>query len=155
MTDLDPGPAPAATSWEDYLAAARSLDLVRRDAAAAAATATYATSSARAELARTSARLERQAARLGAEAVRAGIALPNLVPSGAERAEALAAVAGGRPAVPEALRRCHELIDAAEAELDRAPPAGTGRWPPARWLVLAATATVVLVGAVLAVLLLG
>jgi hypothetical protein len=124
MQDVDPDPTPTATPWEEYLAAAQSLDAVRRDAPAAgvgAPDAPHPAGAARAELAQMAARLELQRAQLTGEAVRAGVTAPRLTPSPAEQARAAAAVGVDPPAVSEALRRCQRLIESATAELT-APP---------------------------------
>lgn len=140
LGELDPDPTPTATPWEEYLAAAQSLDAVRRDAAAAAAAATRTASAARAELAGLQARLELQRARLTGEAVRAGLAAPQLAPTPAEQAAADTAVAAG--GVPEALHRCQHLIETADAHLAGTAPAprpGRLRWlPRPLWLFFVA-----------------
>jgi hypothetical protein len=123
-TDVDPDPTPTATPWEEYLAAAQSLDAVRRDSPAVgvgAPDAPHPAAAARAELAQLAARLELQRAQLTGEAVRAGVTAPRLTLSPAEHARAGATVGVGPAAVSEALRRCHRLIDSATAELT-APP---------------------------------
>jgi hypothetical protein len=119
----------------EYLAAAQSLDAVRRDAATATAAATHAASATRAELAQLSTQLELQRARLTGEAVRAGMTAPQLTPAPAEQANAAAAIAGDPAAVPEALRRCQQLLETAEAELAGATPdQERGWWPPPLWV---------------------
>jgi hypothetical protein len=135
---VDPDPTPTATPWVEYLAAAQSLDAVRRDAATAAAAATHAASATRAELAQLSAQLELQRARLTGEAVRAGIAAPQLTPTPAEQAAADAAIAGDPAAVPEALRRCQQLLESANAQLADAAPDERGWWPPPLWVLAVA-----------------
>jgi hypothetical protein len=123
-TDVDPDPTPTATPWEEYLAAAQSLDAVRRDSPAAgvgAPDAPHPAAAARAELAQLAARLELQRAQLTGEAVRAGVTAPRLTLSPTEQARAGATVGVGPAAVSEALGRCQRLIDSATAELT-APP---------------------------------
>jgi uncharacterized membrane protein YgcG len=154
----DPDPTPTASPWEEYRAAAQSLDAVRREAVAAAAAATRAASSARAELAQVSARLAQQQVRLAREAARLGVATPPLTPSPAEQAAAAASVAGGPAAVPEALHHCQRLVEAVDTELaGSGAGGGSGRrggsgagaaggahaagghgwWPPPLWLTVA------------------
>lgn len=124
--DLDPDPTPTATAWQEYLAAAQSLDAVRREAAAADAAATRVASSARAELAQLTARLEQQRTQLTGAATRTGVPPPRLAPTSAE----VVAAAGAGPA---ALERCRQLVEAADREL---PGGGSrGGWPPPRWLL--------------------
>lgn len=139
----DPDPTPTTTPWMEYLAAAQSLDAVRRDAAAAAAAATHAASTTRAELAQLSAQLELQRARLTGEAVRAGMAAPRLTPAPPEQASADALIAGDPAAVPEALRHCQQLLESVEASLAVAAAADRGWWPPPLWVwVVAGLGTV-------------
>jgi hypothetical protein len=128
---VDPDPTPTASPWEEYLAAAQSLDAVRREAAAAATAATHAVSSARAALAQVTARLEAQRARLTGIAVQAKLPAPPLVPTPDEQA---AAGLVDPPTVPAALAECQRLIDQADAEL--ATPVRRFRWP--LWLLIVA-----------------
>lgn len=130
----DPDPTPTATPWVEYLAAAQSLDAVRRDAATAAAAATHAASATRAEIAQLSAQLELQRARLTGEAVRAGMAAPRLTPAPLEQASADALIAGDPGSVPAALRHCQQLLEAVDAELAAAATAERGWWPPPLWV---------------------
>jgi hypothetical protein len=134
VTTADPDPTPTASPWEEYLAAAQSLDAVRRDAAAATAAATLAASTTRADLAQVTTQLELQRVRLTGEAVRAGLPAPPLTPSPAEQAAADAAIAGDPAAVPEALRRCQEFLGATDLELAGPAPAERGWWPPPVWV---------------------
>jgi hypothetical protein len=145
QTTADPDPTPTTTPWEEYLAAAQSLDAVRRDAAAAAAAATLAASTTRAELAQLSTQLELQRARLTGEAVRAGLFAPPLSPSPAEQAVADAMLAGDPAPVADALHRSQQLLDAADAELAGAGPVEErgGWWPPPVWVwIVAAVAAI-------------
>jgi hypothetical protein len=138
----DPDPTPTATPWVEYLAAAQSLDAVRRDAATAAAAATHAASTTRAELAQLAARLELQRARLTGEAVRAGAAAPQLTPAPSEQAGADAVIAGDPASVPDALRHCQQLLESVDADL-AAAAAERGWWPPPLWVwAVAALGTV-------------
>lgn len=156
QTPVDPDPTPTATPWVEYLAAAQSLDAVRRDAATAAAAATHAASATRAELAQLSAQLELQRARLTGEAVRGGIAAPQLAPTPAEQATADASIAGDPAAVPEALRRGQQLLESANADLAGAAPEERGWWPPPVWVwaVAGLAAVIALASAIPLVLLL-
>jgi hypothetical protein len=153
---VDPDPTPTATPWVEYLAAAQSLDAVRRDAATAAAAATHAASVTRAELAQLATQLELQRARLTGESARAGSAAPQLAPTPAERAAADAAIAGDPAAVPEALLRCQQLLESANAELAQAAPEERGWWPPPVWVwtVAGLAAVIALAAAIPLVLLL-
>lgn len=156
QVDVDPDPTPTATPWEEYLAAAQSLDAVRRDAAATAAEATYAVSAARAELDQLRSRLQVQRARLTGEAVRAGLAAPQLLPTPAEQAAATAVVGGDPAAVPAALHQCRELVAACDAQLAGAaapgpgvvPAAGERRswWPPGSLVAVTLLSAVTLLG---------
>jgi len=146
------GPARAA-DWQEYLAAARSLDSVRREATGAMAAATRVASAARADVARVRARLDRQHAELAHRAGRGrwrGGRPVRLVASAAERAAATRLVGGDPAAVAEALRQCRNLLRAADEQLS----AGTARPAPGWVVTAAAAAVVVLVGfAVVALLL--
>jgi hypothetical protein len=128
----DPDPTPTATPWQEYFAAAQSLDAVRREAAAEAAALTRAASTARAELAAVSADLARQRAALA----QLGVAPQQLAPGPAEQGAATATVTGDLAAVvPEALRQCRQLVEAADAQLTGAPPDRSRRrwwWPFSR-----------------------
>jgi hypothetical protein len=136
---VDPDPTPTATPWEEYLAAAQSLDALRRAAAVEAAATTRAASTTRAELGRLSAELARQRARLAGEAARLGLPPPRLDPEPATQAAADALVAGDPAAVPEALHHCQRLLAEADTQLGvrRAPPGGRC-WPPPPWLMIVA-----------------
>lgn len=130
-TSTDPDPTPTAGPWEEYLAATQSLDAVRRDAAAAAAEATYVTSAARAELEQLRKRLEVQRARLTGEAVRAGLSAPQLLPTPPERAAADGLVGGDAAAAPALLRQCRALLDTGDVQLAVPPPLDHRGWRPA------------------------
>jgi hypothetical protein len=68
------------SAWDDYLAAARQLDAVRRDAATAVATRATAAQAANQDLAMVRQRLTLQRARLADLAARAGMPVPALTP---------------------------------------------------------------------------
>ncbi|MFY1674727.1 hypothetical protein ACN27G_33135 [Plantactinospora sp. WMMB334] len=123
--------------WQDYLAAARGLDAVRRAAAGAAAEQDRGVHSALAELAGVRARLVPQQSRLRA----LGVAEADLVPSEPEVAAAGQAMAGGPQAVLAALRAARATADAADAAT-RLPGAGPLPWP--RTLLYGALALAVL-----------
>lgn len=122
----DPDPTPTATPWQEYLAAAQSLDAVVREAAAEAAATTR---SVREELARLQAELDRQRAQLLASAAAAGLPAPPLLPGPAEQAAAEQRVSPDPATIAEALRHSERLIAVADAHLGVAPPA-TGPLPP-------------------------
>lgn len=143
--DGDPDPTPTATPWEEYVAAAQSLDAMRREAAAADTAAVAEARAARTALAAVSEQLGQQRARLTARAAGAGVAVPPLEPSAAERA-AVAATAAGDPAA--AVRQSQRLIASADAEL-----AGTrGWWPLGRGWLRGGLLVGALLGAVAALL---
>lgn len=122
----DPDPTPTATPWQEYLAAAQSLDAVVREAASEAAATAQAV---RDDLARLQAELDRQRAALLAAAAAAGLPAPPLLPGPAEQAAAEERLPSADPAtVAEALRHCERLIAAADAHLG-AGLAGTGPGP--------------------------
>jgi hypothetical protein len=119
-------PDPAA-QWHDYLAAAQSLDAVRREAATGAAAATRTASAARAELAQVRVHLARQRAVLASRAARSGRRRLRLAAYPAERAAA-GALAGADPAdVDGALERCRELLLRADTRLG-GRRSGLPRW---------------------------
>ena len=90
----------SAGTWEEYLAAARRLDAVRRAAADAAAEQARTVQAAREELTRLRARLAPQQSRLRD----LGVPEAELQPSPAEVAAAAEAMADGPAAVLAALR---------------------------------------------------
>lgn len=96
-------------AWEEYLAAARRLDAVRRGAAVAASEQSRAVHAAHEELATVRARLAVQHSRLRA----LGVAEAELRPSPAEVAAAAESMAGGPEAVLAALRQACAPVDAA------------------------------------------
>lgn len=139
---------PKPTPWEDYLAAARTLQAVRRERADASAAATHAASSARAELAQVRALLARQRARLYGEAAgsASGVRLRSSPP---EQAEADSLVAGDPAAVRAALQQCRLLLAETDAAL-AAHPGTAGRRSRRRRLITTAIAAAVLVAAAVA-----
>jgi hypothetical protein len=121
----DPDATPTATPWQEYLAAAQSLDAVLREAVASTAARPRVAAATQADLAQVRSRLEQQRARLVGEAVRAGLPAPPLVPTPAEQSAADAQVAGDPAAAATALGHCRQLLDAADAVLPAGPlPAG-------------------------------
>ncbi|QSB14530.1 hypothetical protein JQS43_24130 [Natronosporangium hydrolyticum] len=127
--EVDPDPTPTATPWEEYLAAAQSLDAIRRDAANAPADPSYALSAARAELDQVRRRIELQRARLVGEAVRAGLPAPQLLPAPAEQAAAAMTIGHDPLSLLPVLRHSHGLLDACDAQLNAAPPLPRRRRP--------------------------
>ena len=113
----DPDPTPTTTPWQEYQAAAQSLDAVRREAAAAAAADAAAIAAARTELAALRERLGMQQARLFDAADRAGLPRPDLAPSPAEVAAVATALAAGPAAALDAVRHGRRQLDLADAEL--------------------------------------
>jgi hypothetical protein len=115
-------------AWEEYLAAARQLDVVRRSAASAAAEHAQSVQAAREELTRLRARLAPQQARLRD----LGVPEAELQPSPAEVAAAAGTLSGGPGAVLAALAQARGTADAADAVLTGgAAPTGPGVRP---WL---------------------
>lgn len=106
--------------WQEYLDAARRLDTVRREAAAASAAEQQALRTAREELPAVKARLALQQQRLTEFALRTGAAL-DLAPTGPDVHAARHAVAGGPAAVLAALREARATVDIADATLARSP----------------------------------
>lgn len=101
----------SARAWEEYLAAARRLDAVRRGAAATASDQARAVQTAREELAGARARLAPQQSRLRD----LGVPEEGLRPTPAEVTAAARAMAGGPHAVLAALRQVRATADAADA----------------------------------------
>lgn len=134
----------ATPQWRDYLAAAQSLDAVRREAATGAAAATRTASAARAELGRLRTHLARQHAELAGRAAHSGRRRPRLTASPAERAAAGALAGADLAAAREALERCGELLRRADARLHRRRPALPRWWRAIALGALAATALAVL-----------
>jgi hypothetical protein len=146
--DVDPDPAPITSPWQEYLAAAQSLDAVRRELAGAAAAAAEPVSATRAELAQLGQRLEQQRAQLTGLAVRAGLAAPQVTPGPPEQA----AVAPDTDPPQAALPRCRQLLDRCDAELSAAARAGRGSRPRSRLLVAALAGSVAALACLLVLL---
>jgi hypothetical protein len=97
-------------AWDEYVAATRRLDTVRRDAAAAAAEQQSAAQAAQGELDYVRGRLALQQR----EWPNAGLAIPNLAPTPADVPEP--GVVGERPVdVLATLRRSRSMVDEADA----------------------------------------
>lgn len=134
-------PGQAAAAWIEYLAAARQLDGVRRDAAAAAGEQARAVQAAREELTVVRARLAPQQSRLH----ELGVPPIALMPCPPELSEATRSMASGPVAVLAALRAAHGWADAADAVLATRGLLRPARWParPRNLLVYAPLALVV------------
>jgi hypothetical protein len=115
---------PAPGPWEDYLAAARELDAVRRAASSMAGEHATTVAAARQELTSVRARLAPQRARLARD-----FRVPenDLIPHPAEQAAAMERVAGGPPAVLAALREARATADAADNAFIGPAPVGPER----------------------------
>ncbi|MFG2104091.1 hypothetical protein ACIBXA_00290 [Micromonospora echinaurantiaca] len=118
------GGDPVSAAWTDYLAAARQLDGVRRDAVTAAGEQARSVQAAREELTAVRTRLAPQEARLR----ELGVPPISLVPTPPELTEAARSMAGGPAAVLAGLRAAHDRAEAADAAL-----AARGRVNPAGW----------------------
>jgi hypothetical protein len=120
------------TPWEDYLAAAQRLDVVRRQAASMVANQTAAVKAARAELVTVRQRAAQQGARLTAIAAAEGLPPPDSAPGQAELLAASTSMAGptGAPpgplAVHGALRGAQPTLGATDAILSTLDGAGQG-----------------------------
>jgi hypothetical protein len=125
--------------WEEYLAAARRLDAVRRGTTIAAGEQAEVVRVARDELAQVRARLAPQQLRLRA----LGVPVVELVPSPPEAALGVAAVVGGPDAVLAAVRKARVTVDAVDATLDGATV--PGQWSLSRVLLVAVPVVFVLV----------
>jgi hypothetical protein len=115
---------PAPGPWDDYLAAARELDAVRRAASSVAGEHATTVAAARQELTSVRARLAPQRARLARD-----FRVPEneLIPHPAEQAAAMDRVAGGPPAVLAALREARATADAADNAFIGPAPVGPER----------------------------
>ncbi|MEU4239084.1 hypothetical protein [Actinoplanes sp. NPDC026619] len=111
---------PAPGPWAEYLAAAQSLDAVRRAASAAASEQQAATTVARQELEAVRARLVPQQLRMVRDF---GVPDGELIPRQAEREAAARAVAGGPAAVVVALQQARVTADAADNTIIGPAPA--------------------------------
>ncbi|MEV6814222.1 hypothetical protein [Micromonospora sp. NPDC051296] len=116
-------PVPAA--WADYLAAARQLDGVRRDAATAAGEQARNVQAARDELAAVRTRLAPQEARLR----ELGVPPISLMPTPPELTEASRSMAGGPAAVLAALRDARRWAYAADDTLAARGLSRVAHWP--------------------------
>nr|WP_233512505.1 hypothetical protein [Micromonospora deserti] len=114
---------PAA--WADYLAAARQLDGVRRDAATAAGEQARSVQAAREELTGVRTRLAPQESRLR----ELGVPPISLVPTPPEVTEAARTMTGGPAAVLAALRAARGWADAADAAMAARGGLGPASWP--------------------------
>jgi hypothetical protein len=123
VTGESEAPAGESGAWEEYLAAARRLDAVRRNAANVAGGHAQAARAADEELAAVRARLAPRRSWLRT----LGVPEEELLPAQPEVAEAARRTAGGPEAVLVALRQAQLTVDAADAAL-----AGTGP-TPLRW----------------------
>jgi len=129
------------TAWEEYVAAARRLDAVRRAAAASAAEEAATAQSAREELAVVRTRLTAQRGRLAEVAGQAGLRPPDVAAEPAQVDTATAALKeSGAANIPAAtlgaLHQARSHLDAADAELTateqaRSVWAQIRGWPPA------------------------
>ncbi|MEU9509464.1 hypothetical protein AB0D32_24655 [Micromonospora sp. NPDC048170] len=112
--------------WTEYLAAARQLDGVRRDAATAAGEQARSVQAAREELTTVRTRLASQEARLRER----GVPPISLVPTPPELSEAARSMAGGPAAVLAALRAARGRADAVDAALSARGLPRLAGWPP-------------------------
>ncbi|MFC0503895.1 hypothetical protein [Micromonospora costi] len=117
-------PVAATDAWQDYLAAARQLDGVRRAAAAAAGEQARSVQAAREELTEVRTRLAAQQSRLRER----GVPPISLLPSPPEVTEASRAMAGGPATVLAALRTARERVEAADAALVARRPLRPATW---------------------------
>ncbi|MEV0901217.1 hypothetical protein [Actinoplanes sp. NPDC049802] len=122
----EPGP------WTDYLQAARELDALRRAASSSAGEHAATVAAARQELTSVRARLAPQRARLARDF---RVPESDLMPQPSEQAVAMERVAGGPPAVLNALREARATADAADHAFIGPVPAGPAR-PWARNLLI-------------------
>lgn len=112
-------------AWDEYVAAARRLDAVRRGAATAATEQTQAARAAREELSALRARLGVEYGRLA----QMGIPETELRPAAAEMSAAAEAMAGGPAAVRAALGRAAAMVDGAATTLAGQPVAARTETP--------------------------
>ncbi|MFC3503203.1 hypothetical protein ACFOOK_19795 [Micromonospora krabiensis] len=117
-------PEAALAAWQDYLAAARQLDGVRRAAASAAGEQARSVQAAREELTEVRTQLAVQQARLRER----GVPAISLVPSPPELTEATRSMAGGPATVLAALRVARGRADAADAALVARHPLRPASW---------------------------
>ncbi|MEV4809225.1 hypothetical protein [Micromonospora avicenniae] len=114
----------AVDAWQDYLAAARQLDGVRRAAAAAAGEQARSVQAAREELTEVRTRLAAQQSRLRER----GVPQISLVPSPPELSEETRALAGGPATVLAGLRTARDRVDAADVALAARHPLRPASW---------------------------
>ncbi|MFG3422392.1 hypothetical protein [Micromonospora sp. NPDC048063] len=119
------GGDPVSAAWTDYLAAARQLDGVRRDAATAAGEQARSVQAAREELTAVRTRLAAQETRLRER----GVPPISLLPTPPELTEAARSMAGGPAAVLSALRAARGRADAADATLAARGLPRLAAWP--------------------------
>ena len=132
-----PQPGP----WDEYLAAARRLDAVRRAASSVAGEHTATVTAARQELSSVRARLAPQRARLVRDF---GVPESDLTPQPDDQAVAMERVAGGPAAVLGALRGARATADAADNAFVGPAPLGPDRPWVRNLLIYSAFAAVVL-----------
>jgi hypothetical protein len=127
--------------WDDYVAAAGELDVVRRSATAAVASQERAAQATRAELTGARHRIALQRARIVDVASRVRRPMSGLEPQAPDRAAAAllvpAVAMDPTPAVSATLRGALTTLDAADAALTIAADASSGGglladWPPVR-----------------------
>ncbi|SCL60528.1 hypothetical protein [Micromonospora peucetia] len=115
-----------SAAWTEYLAAARQLDGIRRDATTAAGEQARSVQAAREELTAVRTRLASQEARLRER----GVPPISLVPTPPELTEATRSMAGGPAAVLAALRAARGRAEAADAALSARGLPRLAGWPP-------------------------
>ncbi|NLU80278.1 hypothetical protein HCA58_18210 [Micromonospora sp. HNM0581] len=116
---------PVRAAWADYLAAARQLDGVRRDAATAAGEQARVVQAAREELAGVRGRLVSQESRLR----ELGVSPISLAPTPPELAEATRSMSGGPAAVLTALRDARRWAVGADDTLAARGLSRVAHWP--------------------------
>lgn len=115
---------PPAGPWDEYLAAARELDAVRRAASSMVGEHTATLTAARQELSSVRARLAPQRARLVRDY---GVPESDLNPQPEDQAAAMERVAGGPAAVLASLREARVTADAADHAFIGPAPLGPSR----------------------------
>ncbi|MEH1099257.1 hypothetical protein [Micromonospora sp. CPCC 205561] len=132
---------PVSAAWIEYLAAARQLDGVRREATTAAGEQARSVQAAREELTAVRTRLASQEGRLRER----GVPAISLVPTPPELTEATRSMAAGPAAVLAALRAARGQADAADAALAARGLPRLAAWPsrPRNLLVYAPLALLV------------
>ncbi|MEJ3742183.1 hypothetical protein WEI85_02625 [Actinomycetes bacterium KLBMP 9797] len=117
-------------AWEEYVAAARRLDAVRRGAAVAGRDQAQAARQAREELSALRARLTVERGRLA----QWGVPESELQPTPAEVSAAAESMAGGPSTVRAALGRAGAMVDGAATTLAGGPGLARGRAETPVWL---------------------